>query len=169
MIRGRHQGKQVAGKKRVGTENRGYHPGKSSSHEGREMMAPTESSAGDILLIEDDDSLGSILASVLQDQGYRVVLASNGREALHYLLTERPPRLILLNLVMPSMNGWKFREQLMRYPKLAEIPVIVLSGVRKLEKKAASLGATDSFTKPYNIKALVDTVQHYCQPTITDY
>ena len=69
---------------------------------------------------------------------------------------------------MPSMNGWKFRDQLKKIPELAQIPVIVLSGVRNLERKAASMGATDSFTKPYNIKALVDTVQHYCQPSGTD-
>lgn len=64
---------------------------------------------------------------------------------------------------MPAMNGWKFREELKKVPELAEIPVVVLSGVRNLEKKAASLGAADSFTKPYNLKALVDTVEHYCQ------
>jgi CheY-like chemotaxis protein len=128
-------------------------------------MGPTERPAGDILLVEDDDGLGSILAAVLQDQGYRVVLASNGREALDYLFTERPPDLILLNLVMPAMNGWKLREQLQKIPELAEIPVIVLSGVHNLEKQAASLGASGSFTKPYNLKALVDTVRRYCQPS----
>jgi DNA-binding response OmpR family regulator len=126
-------------------------------------MAPTEPSADDILLIEDDDGLGAILAAVLQDQGYRVAWVSNGREALDHLRPERPPRVILLNLVMPVMNGWKFREQLKKVPELAEIPVVVLSGVGNLEKKAASIGATDSFTKPFNLKALVDTVRDYCQ------
>lgn len=127
-------------------------------------MLPTEPSAAAILLVEDDDSLGSILADVLQDQGYHVLLASNGKEALNYLSTEPPPRLILLNLVMPAMNGWKLREHLKHVPELASIPVIVLSGVRHLDKKAASLGATDCFAKPYNLKRLVDTVQQYCQP-----
>ena len=126
-------------------------------------MAPMEPSADDILLIEDDDGLGAILAAVLQDQGYRVTWVSNGREALDHLRPERPPRVILLNLVMPVMNGWKFREQLKKVPELAEVPVVVLSGVGNLEKKATSLGATDSFTKPFNLKALVDTVRDYCQ------
>lgn len=124
-----------------------------------------EPQAADILLVEDDDGLGAILAAVLQDQGYAVARVSNGREALQRLATGRPPRLILLNLVMPLMNGWDLREQLKKLPELAEIPVVVLSGVSHLEKKAAALGATDSFTKPYNIKALVDTVRHYCQPS----
>jgi CheY-like chemotaxis protein len=126
-------------------------------------MASMELPAGDILLVEDDDSLGAILTAVLQDQGYTVVRASNGQEALNHLHTERPPHLILLNLVMPVMNGWQFREQLRKVPELADIPVIVLSGVRKLDKQAASIGVTDSFTKPYNLKAVIDTIQHYCQ------
>src|SRR5438046_5989017 len=101
-------------------------------------MAPTEPSADDILLIEDDDGLGAILAAVLQDQGYRVTWVSNGREALDHLRPERPPRVILLNLVMPVMNGWKFREQLKKIPELAQIPVVVLAGVDKIEKKEPS-------------------------------
>jgi PleD family two-component response regulator len=60
------------------------------------------------------------------------------------------------------MNGWKLREQLNQIPELSEIPVILLSGIRDLEKKASSLGATESFAKPYNIKALIDTVQRHC-------
>jgi DNA-binding response OmpR family regulator len=127
-------------------------------------MVSTEQPTGHILLVEDDDGLGSILAAVLQDQGYRVDLAGNGKEALSCLATERPPDLILLNLVMPAMNGWKFREQLRKIPDLAAIPVIVLSGVDHVERKAAALGATDSFEKPYNLKALVDRVRERLQP-----
>ena len=122
----------------------------------------TELPTREILLVEDDGGLGSILGAVLQDQGYRVVLASNGREALNYLSTERPPSLILLNLMMPTMNGWKFQEHLKKVPELATVPVVLLSGVRHLPKKAAALGAASSFTKPYNLKALIETVQHYC-------
>jgi len=127
-------------------------------------MVPTEPSAGEILLVEDDESLGSILAAVLQDQGYRVALVSNGKEAIDYLFTERRPRLILLNLLMPAMNGWKFHEQIKKIPELAEIPVIGLSGVGNRHRKAAALGAYESFAKPYNLKVLVDMVRQYCPP-----
>jgi DNA-binding response OmpR family regulator len=128
-------------------------------------MVPMDLSAGDILLVEDDESLGSILAAVLQDQGYRVALAANGKEAIDYLLAGQRPRLILLNLVMPAMNGWKFHEQIKKAPELAKIPVIVLSGVGNLHRKAAAMGADESFAKPYNLKVLVDTVRTYCQPS----
>lgn len=127
------------------------------------MTMPNEPPAGDILLVEDDDGLGSILAAVLQDQGYRVALASDGKEALDYLSGRQRPQLILLNLMMPGMNGWKLREQLSKDPGLAEIPVVVLSGASNLDRKAAALGAARSFTKPYNLKAVVETVRHYCQ------
>jgi DNA-binding response OmpR family regulator len=126
-----------------------------------------EWTAGDILLVEDDDGLGSILAAVLQDQGYEVALASNGKEALDYLSNHRPPHLILLNLVMPAMNGWKLHDLLKKVPELAAIPVIVLSGVSDLDRKAAALGAADSFAKPYNLKALIDRVRDYVPPSRT--
>ena len=124
-----------------------------------------EPSAGDILLVEDDDTLGDILATVLQDQGYRVALASNGKEAIDYLRTGQRPRLILLNLVMPALNGWKLHQQIKMVPELAEIPVIVLSGVDNLQRKAAALGANEYLVKPYNINTLLDSVRHYCQPS----
>jgi DNA-binding response OmpR family regulator len=126
-------------------------------------MGPTKPPPADILLVEDDDGLGAILAAVLEDQGYSVDRVLNGREALNHLHPERPPRIILLNLVMPAMNGWKFRKQLKKFPELAEIPIVVISGVSRLEKKAASMGASESFLKPFNLKALVDTVHDYYQ------
>jgi DNA-binding response OmpR family regulator len=148
----------------VATERGGYHSIEGFT-EGRATMVSTERPAGHILLVEDDDSLGSILAAVLQDQGYRVALACNGKEALDYLATEQSPDLILLNLVMPAMNGWKFHDQIRKIPELAGTPVIVLSGVDHLDRKAAALGATDSFEKPYNLKALIDRVRDYLQPS----
>lgn len=148
----------------MGTERGGYHAADSPREKGTATIVPIEPPASDILLVEDDEGLGAILAAVLQDQGYRVDRASNGKEALDRLCTGQLPRLILLNLVMPVMNGWEFREQLKQIPDLAELPVVVLSGVRNLERKAASLAATDSFTKPYNLKEVIETVHQYCQP-----
>jgi DNA-binding response OmpR family regulator len=125
-------------------------------------MASVQSQATDILLVEDDETIAAILAAVLRDQGYTVCRASNGMEALEHLHKEPPPRLILLNLMMPVMNGWKFREQLREVPELAQIPVVLLSGVRDLDRKAAALEATDCFTKPYNLKAVLDAVRYHC-------
>lgn len=125
-------------------------------------MALMESPATDILLVEDDETIAAILAAVLQDQGYTVSRASNGEEALNHLYREQPPRVILLNLMMPVMNGWKFRKQLRQVPELAQIPLVLLSGVRDLDRKAAALGAADCFTKPYNLKAVLDAVRCHC-------
>jgi DNA-binding response OmpR family regulator len=127
------------------------------------MMASMKSPPSDILLVEDDDTIAAILSAVLQDQGYTVSRASNGKEALDHLYNQQPPRVILLNLMMPVMNGWKFREHLRQVPELAQIPVVVLSGLRDLDQKAAVLEATDCFTKPYNLKAVLDTVRCHCR------
>jgi CheY-like chemotaxis protein len=82
-----------------------------------------------ILIVEDDADLQEALSEALEGEGYRVRSARNGQEALEELaLDEDQPNLILLDLVMPLMNGWKFLDERQRRANLSDIPVLVLSG-----------------------------------------
>jgi CheY-like chemotaxis protein len=81
-----------------------------------------------LLIVEDDDDLRDLLAEQLALSGFSVAQARHGAEALDYLANEPWPRLILLNLVMPVMNGLEFLAQRRRQPRLALIPVFALTG-----------------------------------------
>jgi len=80
-----------------------------------------------ILLVEDDRDSREALAFILEEAGHTVASAGNGREALELLDEDEPPDLILLDLMMPVMNGWEFLGERKRRPRLASIPVMVLT------------------------------------------
>jgi CheY-like chemotaxis protein len=115
-----------------------------------------------ILLVEDDHVTRTSVALALELQGYEVSCAANGQEALDHLRGEGPPCLILLDLMMPVMDGWKFREEQRRDPALAAIPVVVVSADGTTPQKAAALGADDYLRKPVEVDELYDKVQRFC-------
>src|SRR5262245_30022682 len=94
-----------------------------------------------VLIVEDDPDVLEAMCFILENAGYLVATATNGAEALDCLRTEAPPRLILLDLMMPIMDGWHFRSEQARDEKLAAIPVVILTGAGKMAEQAASLGA----------------------------
>jgi len=111
-----------------------------------------------ILVVDDDEALRELLKLLLTAEGYRVGGAANGREALGYLRQTKPPSLILLDLSMPVMNGWQFRQEQKNDPALALIPVVVLSGEADLPRVATSLGVAAHFSKPVEIAELLDAL-----------
>jgi CheY-like chemotaxis protein len=116
-----------------------------------------------ILLIDDDLSIRTVLAEILEDEGYHVTSAANGQEALQYLQQQHTvPCLILLDLMMPIMNGWDFRRAQQQDPQLASIPVVVISADNSVPQKAASLGARGYLAKPIAIERLIALVSQYC-------
>jgi two-component system, chemotaxis family, chemotaxis protein CheY len=114
-----------------------------------------------VLLVEDDADIRSTIADILSLEGYRVVTAKNGKEALQRLRDVPRPFLILLDLMMPDMNGWEFREKQLGCRELSSIPVVVLSGGGMIERATASLGAAEYLRKPVDIDRLLATVQSY--------
>jgi CheY-like chemotaxis protein len=86
--------------------------------------------------------------------------ASNGRQALEYLQTGKPTCLILLDLMMPVMNGWEFRKQQLRDAAIASIPVVVLSAHDSGER--ADLSPDGFLRKPIDAEELLSTVAKFC-------
>ncbi len=125
-------------------------------------MTSTQSKTTCILIIEDDTDVREALADFLQDQGYQVAGAANGREALAVLRRIEPPCIILLDLMMPVMSGWEFRREQQQDPALAAIPVAVVTGIRNTVDRIAALNPVGYFQKPVDLSALLATVATYC-------
>jgi CheY-like chemotaxis protein len=79
-----------------------------------------------VMVVDDDDEIRDALGSLLELEGYEVMSASNGREALE-LLEAKKPDVILLDLMMPVMDGWTFRASQKSDPRFADVPVVVLT------------------------------------------
>jgi CheY-like chemotaxis protein len=118
-----------------------------------------DSVGASILLVEDDFDMRDALIPILEYEGHRVVGAANGREALDQLRAGPKPSLILLDLMMPVMNGTEFRAELLRDPALASIPVVVVSADPAARSKAKVMGAVGCIEKPLNIDALLSQVR----------
>ena len=119
---------------------------------------------GTILLAEDDEDLRGALRDFLQDAGYGVWTAANGKEALDCLRERGGACLILLDLMMPVMNGWELRAELARDPRLARIPIVVCTAAAHAEERARELGAVGWISKPADVDRLIRLVETHCPP-----
>ena len=117
-----------------------------------------------VLLVEDDDLIRQALTTILEVEGYAVLTAADGEEALRRLQGPQPPDLILLDLMMPGMDGWQFRREQRQDRALASIPVVVFSAVDLAEQKAAGLGAAGHLEKPVEPRKLLATIRRLCGP-----
>ena len=113
-----------------------------------------------ILVVDDDFALREALCAALEGEGFSVVGAGNGREALEHLRHEDPPCVVLLDLMMPVMNGWEFRAEQRQDPKLANIPVIVLSAFSRATDE--ELRDVKRFLrKPVSLTELLEAIRPY--------
>jgi CheY-like chemotaxis protein len=116
-----------------------------------------------ILVVEDDLDLLEGLAELLEAEGYRVRRARHGLEALGFLRAGPIPRMILLDLMMPIMNGWQFRYEQRQDSDLAKIPVVVVSAKSDSQQHAAWLEADGYLSKPIDLGILFDMLSRYCR------
>ena len=113
-----------------------------------------------ILVVEDDSSVRQIMQDVLEIEGYHVITAKDGKEGIERLRTLSPqPCLILLDLMMPETNGWKFLDFQRADPLLANIPVIICSAYYE---SAKTVRANAIVEKPVSLDTLLDTVHEFC-------
>jgi signal transduction histidine kinase len=113
-----------------------------------------------ILVVDDDDLIRSSLIDILEEDGYRPVGCGDGLDALRHLRQGSPkdrPGLIILDLMLPVMNGWEFRIEQRKDPSLATIPVLALSA--DISAKAAAIDADAYLPKPVDITTLLQTVE----------
>ncbi len=112
-----------------------------------------------VLVVDDDVDIRDALIDVLEEDGFRAVGASNGAEALDRLHAGLRPDLILLDLMMPVMDGWEFLRRRRGDPEANTIPVVVLSAAGKsLRPHVRSLGADEFLEKPVEAEDLLDAV-----------
>jgi CheY-like chemotaxis protein len=116
-----------------------------------------------VLVVDDDPDILEALSEILEAEGFEIRRARNGKEALERL-EPAPPSLILLDLMMPVMDGWEFAQRMRQKPAVAAIPIIVLSADRNVGSKAADIGAVGHLAKPFELNDLLDMVRRSLNP-----
>jgi two-component system chemotaxis response regulator CheY len=115
-----------------------------------------------ILLVEDDRQLYKAMRDILDAEGYRVIGAFDGQEAIDRLREGARPSVILLDLMMPRKDGYQFRAEQLADPLLASIPVIAYSGGKEVAEAVTALGVQHWFRKPIDFGALLEAIAVYC-------
>jgi CheY-like chemotaxis protein len=118
-----------------------------------------------IMVIDDDSAIRSAISELLDDAGYQVIEAADGREGLTHLSKGVLPHLIVLDLMMPVADGWKFRAEQMMNPALASIPVIVITAI-PVAAPHQDLGV-EVLSKPFKPEVLLSMVRRHCAPGVT--
>ena len=109
-----------------------------------------------LLIVDDDDEIRDALEDVLGCEGYSVMGARDGQQALEFLNAGRHPDAILLDLWMPVMDGWQLRKELLSDSRFAKIPVIVLTAAH--DQRVPLLQVNDILTKPVDLRKLLDAL-----------
>ncbi len=118
-----------------------------------------------VCVVDDDEDIRDVLYDVLTFEGYPVLVASDGEEALERLRGQEDSCcLILLDLMMPRMNGWEFRRRQAEDPALGSIPVMLLTGAGGAAVAAADLKAAGALEKPVELETLLEVVARFYGP-----
>jgi CheY-like chemotaxis protein len=118
-----------------------------------------------VMVVEDDLDIRESLMEILEDHGYEPIGAENGLEALDMLRGPGPqPCLILLDLMLPKMDGRAFRQHQLESPELAAIPVVVISAFRDVAQIAREMNV-DLLKKPFTLNEIIGVAQRYCPAT----
>lgn len=113
-----------------------------------------------ILVVEDDDDIRSVILDLLESEGYYTMAATNGKEALDILNKSPKPCLVLLDMMMPIMNGREFLDIVMKDSMLAPLPVLIVSAIADASNSKGSVGF---LKKPIDIDVILEVVGQYCK------
>jgi CheY-like chemotaxis protein len=116
--------------------------------------------ADTLLLVEDDSAEAEALSLVLAAEGYTVARAADGEQALDYLAQRPAPDLIMLDMIMPGMDGWHFLHEHKRHPQLARLPVLVMTATPAIGREwAEDHGCAGWLSKPAPAEQLLDEIE----------
>ena len=125
------------------------------------MTPPSE-----ILVVDDDTDIRDSLIELLEFEGYSVVGAANGKEALDQL-RRRLPAVVLLDLMMPVMDGFEFRREQLADPQLSGVPVVIVSAGGRCAQAAKELGALGCVQKPLDVPTLLRVIRSACKSGVS--
>jgi CheY-like chemotaxis protein len=163
-LRGVVAGKGLSGALALRLPGREATRGREPHRAGGETMIMGRLESRVVLVIEDDRDVREIVRDLLEDAGYEVAAVRHGGEAQEYLLKNPAPAMVLLDLMMPNMNGWQFLTWLEQHEDLADLPVVLLSaapdhGVALAKRTRTVHGC---LPKPFDPEALVEVVGQAC-------
>jgi CheY-like chemotaxis protein len=116
-----------------------------------------------VMVVEDNNIAREGLALVLRRRGYNVSTAADGLEALESLRRGHHPDVILLDMLLPGLDGWDFLQERKRHPGLAGIPVVITTALTIADQEwAESLGANGYLRKPIEVGVLMEAVRRHC-------
>lgn len=124
---------------------------------GKIQSVPTAPNNRAILIVDDDAAATDSLTDILTAESYTVSTAKNGKEALEHLRSAPLPRLIILDLFMPEMDGWEFRREQLKDAKLRDIPVVVMTGASVY----AGIDVNVIVHKPLDVARFVSLIERY--------
>jgi CheY-like chemotaxis protein len=136
-----------------------------------ELLAPYDCprrGPGRVLVVDDDAGVRTVMTRQLAHAGFEVVAAASGGEGLDIMRTDAAIRVVLLDMMMPDMDGWGFRQNQLADAVLARIPVVILTGAPLPSLLHEQLQAADYLLKPVGHEHLISVVSNYCQPASSD-
>jgi len=116
-----------------------------------------------VLVIDDDRDIRETLAAALELVGHQALLAEDGRQGLEQLRGDGHPQLVLLDLMMPRMNGWEFRAAQLADPELALVPVLLITAHEDGVRTARELGTAGCIRKPVDLDSLLEAVERHAR------
>lgn len=114
---------------------------------------------GYVLVVDDDEDISEAIEIILESRGYHCLLARDGESALALMRSHPLPQVVLLDMMMPIMSGEEFRIAQLQDPRLATVPVIVMTADATAEDRVTSLGVSKFLRKPLRIDELISAMQ----------
>ena len=119
---------------------------------------------GRVLVIDDDDGVRAVMTRQLEIAGFEVVTAGTGAAGLEALRNDDSIRVVLLDMIMPVMDGWGVRNEQLSDPRVAHVPAVILTGAPLPSLVHDQLKAADYLLKPVGRDHLISVVSNYCEP-----